>query len=67
MSAAGNRAAGKRAAGNRAVVRVSVRAVVETTMHESDLAAGAETIRRMQEGAAAHRARQTAGGELERA
>ena len=55
------------AAEKRAVVRVSVRAVVETTMHESDLAAGAETIRRMQEGAAAHRARQTAGGELERA
>ena len=45
------------------VVRVSVRAVVETTLHESDLSPAAFSARRMQEGAAAHRARQESAKE----
>ena len=45
-------------------VRVSVRAVVETMLHESDLSPAAFSARRMQEGAAAHRARQ--GSAMER-
>lgn len=45
-------------------VRVSVRAVVETTLHESDLSPAAAAAQRMREGAAAHRARQSAGGEM---
>ena len=40
------------------VVRMSVRAVVETTLHESDLIPASGAARRMREGAAAHRARQ---------
>lgn len=43
----------------RAWVRLSVRAVVETTLHESDLSPAASVARRMREGAAAHRARQS--------
>ena len=38
---------------------MSVRAVVETTLHESDLTPASSASRRMQEGAAAHRARQS--------
>lgn len=49
------------------VVRMSVRAVVETTLHESDLAPAAGAAKRMREGALAHKARQKAGGEQERA
>ena len=48
-----------------AVVRISVRAVVETTLHESDLSPAAFSARRMQEGAAAHRARQGSAAERE--
>ena len=40
------------------IVRMSVRAVVETTLHESDLSTAAGAAKRMREGAAAHRARQ---------
>lgn len=40
-------------------IRMSVRAVVETTLHESDLTPASSTARRMQEGAIAHRARQS--------
>ena len=47
-------------------VRISVRAVVEMTLHESDLTPAAGTARRMREGAIAHRARQGAGLMLER-
>ena len=43
----------------RPVVRMSVRAVVEHTLHESDLSPAAGAARRMREGAAAHRARQS--------
>ncbi len=43
----------------KTVVRMSVRAVVETTLHESDLSPAASAARRMREGAAAHRARQS--------
>lgn len=43
---------------SKPVVRISVRAVVETTLHESDLTPAASAARRMQEGASAHRARQ---------
>jgi len=42
----------------RNIIRMSVRAVVETTLHESDLAPASASARRMQEGAYAHRARQ---------
>ena len=51
-------------------VRMSVRAVVENTLHEQDLSPAAGTARRMREGAAAHKARQageTARGEGYRA
>ena len=51
----------------RATVRVSVRAVVETTLHESDLSPAALSARRMREGAAAHRLRQSEGVRTERA
>lgn len=44
--------------GSRPLVRMSVRAVVETTLHESDLSPAAGAAKRMREGAAAHRARQ---------
>lgn len=50
---------------SKPVVRISVRAVVETTMHESDLTPAASTARRMQEGAVAHRARQGSAQERE--
>ena len=43
----------------RETIRMSVRAVVETTLHESDLTPASASARRMQEGAAAHRARQS--------
>lgn len=43
------------------VVRVSVRGVVETTLHESDLSPAAGAAKRMREGALAHRARQSDG------
>ena len=49
---------------SRDAVRISVRAVVETTLHERDLAPAASAAVRMQEGAAAHKARQLAGGML---
>ena len=49
---------------SRETVRVSVRAVVETTLHEGDLSPAAAAAQRMREGAAAHRARQSAGGAL---
>ena len=42
----------------REKIRMSVRAVVETTLHESDLSPASSSARRMQEGAYAHRARQ---------
>ena len=42
-------------------VRMSVRAVVETTLHESDLLPASGAARRMREGAIAHRARQSGG------
>ena len=51
-------------------VRMSVRAVVENTLHEQDLSPAAGAARRMREGAAAHKARQageTARGEGYRA
>lgn len=47
----------------RPVVRISVRAVVETTYHESDLSPASGAAKRMREGAAAHRARQSAATE----
>ena len=43
---------------SRPVVRMSARAVVEATLHESDLTPAGLSARRMQEGSAAHRARQ---------
>ena len=52
-------------AGEKPVVRVSVRAVVETTLHESDLAPA--SMARMREGSAAHRLRQREGERTERA
>ena len=45
-------------ADRKQIVRMSVRAVVETTLHESDLLAAAGAAKRMREGAIAHRARQ---------
>ena len=51
----------------RAKIRVSVRAVVEMTLHESDLSPAALSARRMREGAAAHRLRQGEGARTERA
>jgi len=48
----------------REKIRMSVRAVVETTLHESDLSPASSSARRMQEGAHAHRARQA--GALEK-
>ena len=50
---------------SKPVVRMSVRAVVETTLHESDLTPAASSARRMQEGAMAHRARQGSAPERE--
>lgn len=52
-------------AGEKPVVRVSVRAVVETTLHESDL--GPASMARMREGSVAHRLRQREGERTERA
>ena len=49
---------------NRPIIRMSVRAVVETTLHESDIAPASSSAARMQEGAMAHRARQ--GSALEK-
>lgn len=50
---------------SKPVVRISVRAVVETTLHESDLAPAASSAQRMQEGTIAHRARQSSAAERE--
>ncbi len=50
--------------GEKPVVRVSVRGVVETTLHDSDLAPAAGAAKRMREGAIAHRARQSDGARL---
>ncbi|MGN0772300.1 MAG: helicase C-terminal domain-containing protein [Candidatus Ventricola sp.] len=50
---------------SKPVVRISVRTVVETTLHESDLTPAASSARRMQEGAIAHRARQSSAPERE--
>ena len=47
----------------REKIRTSVRAVVETTLHESDLAPASASAARMQEGAIAHRARQSSAME----
>ncbi|MBR5288305.1 MAG: ATP-dependent DNA helicase [Clostridia bacterium] len=47
------------------VVRMSVRAVVETTLHESDLSTSACAAKRMREGAAAHRARQSGAAAMD--
>ena len=47
----------------REKIRMSVRAVVETTLHESDLSPASSSARRMQEGAYAHRARQSSAME----
>ena len=44
---------------NKETIRMSVRAVVEWTLHESDLSPASMSARRMQEGAHAHRARQS--------
>ncbi|MBR4039671.1 MAG: hypothetical protein IKJ11_06170 [Clostridia bacterium] len=44
---------------SRQTIRISVRAVVETTLHESDLIPSGAGMQRMQEGAIAHRARQS--------
>ncbi len=49
----------------KSVVRISVRAVVETTLHESDLSTAAGAAKRMREGAAAHRARQSGAAALD--
>ena len=43
------------------VVRASVRQVVETTYHDSDLSPAAGAQKRMREGAAAHQSRQKEG------
>ena len=51
--------------GKKHVVRMSVRAVVETTLHESDLSTAAGAAKRMREGAAAHRARQSGASALD--
>ena len=51
---------------SKSVVRMSVRAVVETTHHESDLSPASGAAKRMREGAAAHRARQSLGAEQEK-
>ncbi|MFR6375425.1 MAG: hypothetical protein ACLUN5_02545 [Oscillospiraceae bacterium] len=48
-------------------VRASVRQVVEFSLHESDLSPAAFAARRMREGAAAHKARQSAGAKSETA
>ena len=45
---------------------MSVRAVVETTLHDSDLCPAGSAMRRMREGTVAHRARQSAAQEEER-
>ena len=50
---------------SKPVVRISVRTVVETTLHESDLTPAASSAQRMQEGAIAHRARQSSAQERE--
>ena len=42
-------------------LRASVRQVVEFSLHERDLSPAAFAAKRMREGAAAHKARQSAG------
>ena len=49
------------------VIRASVRRVVEHSLHESDLCPAAFAAERMREGAAAHKARQSAGARSETA
>ena len=49
------------------VVRASVRQVVETTYHDSDLSPAAGAAKRMREGAIAHKARQSEGAKRETA
>ncbi len=44
---------------SKETIRMSVRAVVEWTLHEKDLSPASMSARRMQEGAYAHRARQS--------
>ena len=48
-------------------VKMSVRTVVETTLHESDLSTAAGAAKRMREGAIAHRARQSGARALDAA
>ena len=49
------------------IVRASVRQVVETTYHDSDLSPAAGAAKRMREGAAAHQSRQKEGARRETA
>ena len=49
------------------IVRASVRQVVETTYHDSDLSPAAGAAKRMREGAAAHQSRQKEGARHETA
>ncbi len=49
------------------IVRASVRQVVETTYHDSDLSPAAGAAKRMREGAIAHKARQSEGAKRETA
>ena len=53
-------------ADEKRIVRMSVRTVVETTMHESDLSSSAHAAKRMREGAIAHRARQAGAQTMDR-
>ena len=46
---------------SKTTIRMSVRTVVETTHHESDLSPASDAAQRMREGAIAHRARQSSG------
>ena len=48
-------------------LRASVRQVVEFSLHERDLSPAAFAAKRMREGAAAHKARQSAGAREETA
>ena len=47
-------------------LRASVRQVVEFSLHERDLSPAAFAAKRMREGAAAHKARQSAGARSSR-
>lgn len=48
---------------DKAIIRMSVRAVVETTLHESDLSPAGSAMQQMREGTAAHKRRQSSSGE----